>query len=328
MITESEKNQIQAHLKAVNAPIALKLKRTSDERSDRIHAFCNDLTRLSSHITCAEVDGDDDEITSIELATNIHYAGVPAHNELVPFMKMLTGSIDAPPLQAEMAGLLQAVSMPAAMELYVAPFCPHCPMLVEQLYPIARANPEIGLQIIDAEVFNDRSRAAGIKSVPTLIIDNVFRATGQVELEEVLAFLGDRRPSSLGAAAMESMLKEGNASKLAQMMAAEKEVFPAFLTVLTHPKWPVRLGAMVALEELAMLRPELAASVIDTLWDQFMQASDQVRGDIVYITGEIGGPQAFERITSIKSGTHAPEVCEAAIDALQALRDRKGSSSQ
>ena len=28
------------------------------------------------------------------------------------------------------------------------------------------------------------------------------------------------------------------------MMLAKEKVFPAFYEVLTHPKWPVRLGAM------------------------------------------------------------------------------------
>ena len=106
-------------------------------------------------------------------------------------------------------------------------------------------------------------------------------------------------------------------------MAAEQKVFPAFLKVLRHQKWPVRLGAMVTLEELAGLKPELAGEVMDTLWAEFDQVSDQVKGDIVYITGEIDSPLAFERITSIKGSKHAPEVCEAAIDALQALQDRK-----
>ena len=328
MISNSEKKQIQTHLEKVNAPITIKLVRTPDALSEKLREFCNELTHLNSDIRWIEVDSDGDEIPAIELATNIHYAGVPSHNELAPFLTMLTASPDPPQLPVDMAGRLKAVSMPAGVDLYVAPFCPHCPRLVEQLYPLAKAVPEIGLKIIDAEMFKDKSGAAGIKSVPTVIIDDVFRSTGQVELEEVLTFLEDRRPSSLGAAAMESMLKDGNASKLSQMMAAENQVFPALLTVLTHPKWPVRLGAMVVLEELAVLKPELANEVIDTLWEEFDQVPDQVKGDIVYLTGELDSPLSFERITGIKSGKHAPEVCEAAIDALQALQDRVRSSDQ
>ena len=328
MISDSEKEQIKARLKELDAPLTVKLVQTSDARSQAIKAFCEQLCDLDPGIACSEADTDMAEIPAIELAANIHFAGVPSDNELRPFLSILAATTSAPELPANLLDRLDTVRLPATVELYVSPFCHHCPDLVEKLFPLAWLNPLIRLQIIDAAMFDDLSRSKRIKSVPTVIIDDVFRSTGQVKMEEVLAFLQERHPASLGAATMESILKEGDAAKLAGMMAAEREVFPAFLEVLMHPKWPVRLGAMVALEELAGLQPDLANEVIDTLWAEFDQVSDRVKGEIVYITGEIGSPHAFERITSIKSGKQAPEVCEAAIDALQALQDQKSSSDR
>jgi glutaredoxin len=322
VISDSDKQVLTARVKRANAPLAVKVLRTNDKRSQSIEQFCNEMGQLGLDVTCSRAESGTEEMPSIELAPNLHYAGVPSAKEMAPFMAMLTASIAPAQPPTEIMERLDAIRLPAALDIYVTPFCPHCPEMVRQLFPLALANSRIDLKIIDTEMFNDRAAAVNIRSVPTLVIDDVFRATGRVELSEVLDFLQNRKPSALGAAAVESMLKEGDASKLSHMMASENEVFPALLKVLTHPKWPVRLGAMVVLEELAALKPLLAGEVLDTLWSQFDRESDQVKGDILYIMGEIGGSKTYERIAGITAGRYDPAVCEAAIDALQALKDR------
>ena len=328
MISDSDREKIIARLKSVKIPLNIRVMRTDDRRSRSIEAFCDEMGQLGLDITCSAAESDTAEMPSIELAPNIHYAGVPSANEILPFVAILAASIAPTQPPAELIERLNGIRLPASVEIYVAPFCPYCPGLVHQLFPLALANSRIDLNIIDAEMFNDRAAAVNIRSVPTLVVDETFRYSGRVELAEVLAYLQHRRPSALGAAAMESMLKEGDASKLSHMMVSENEVFPAFLKVLTHSKWPVRLGAMVVLEELAELKPELAGMALDTLWSQFDQVSNHIKGDILYMMGEIGGSNAFDRIAGIKSSRYDAEVCEAAIDALQTLKDRRKESEQ
>ena len=60
-----------------------------------------------------------------------------------------------------------------------------------------------------------------------------------------------RDPARLDAAALERMIKDGHAAQLARMMLRENRLFPAFLKLLVHPEWSVRMGAMVVLEEIA-----------------------------------------------------------------------------
>jgi glutaredoxin len=328
MISDSDKEIIIARLKSVKAPLKIRVMRTDDRRSRSIERFCDEMGRLGLDITCAGAESDTAEMPSIELAPNIHYAGVPSANEIPPFLAILAASIAPTQPPTELLERLDGIRLPASVEIYVAPFCPHCPGLVHRLFPLALANSRIDLKIIDAEMFNDRAAAVNIRSVPTLVVDETFRATGRVELAEVLEYLQRRRPSALGAAAMASILKEGDASKLSQMMVSENEVFPAFLKVLTHSKWPVRLGAMVVLEELAELKPGLADTALDTLWSRFDRVSNHIKGDILYMMGEIGGSNAFDRIANIKGSRYDAEVCEAAIDALQALKDRRRVSDQ
>ena len=41
---------------------------------------------------------------------------------------------------------------------------------------------------------------------------------------------------------MEALLGDGRADLLARMMMGEGKIFPAFMDMLVHEKWPVRLG--------------------------------------------------------------------------------------
>ena len=154
---------------------------TGDERSDTIRQFGHAMQSLGTGITHKEIEGEDTQTPSIELAPHIHYAGVPSANELQPFLRMLTASSVTPPtLPQELSAAVEAISFPAKIELYLTPLCHHCPKLVDALFPIAWANPNIALLIIDAQLYIQRTEAAGIKSVPTLIIDGIFRATGRI----------------------------------------------------------------------------------------------------------------------------------------------------
>jgi HEAT repeat protein len=163
-----------------------------------------------------------------------------------------------------------------------------------------------------------------IRSVPTLLLDEQFRWTGSFRLEEVVEIMTNRDPAKLGSSSLERMLKEGNAAQLAEMMLDKEEMFPAFLDLLIHKKWPVRLGAMVAMEEITDRNPELAAQVIDPLWERFHQVEDPVKGDIIYILGESGDYKIAPRMEMILSGEYHAEVKEAAGEALEKIEARRG----
>ena len=112
------------------------------------------------------------------------------------------------------------------------------------------------------------------------------------------------------------MLKEGKAGQLAEMMLEKEQVFPAFYELLIHPKWPVRLGAMVAMEELIGANLDLALETIEPLWQQFHKVDDRVKGDLLYIFGQTGQKDIIPYLKSVLNGDFAHEVKEAAQEAL------------
>jgi hypothetical protein len=101
------------------------------------------------------------------------------------------------------------------------------------------------------------------------------------------------------------------------MMLDKKQIFPAFYEVLTHPKWPVRLGAMVVMEELIERDLDLALQTIGTLWQQFHKVDDRIKGDLLYIFGLTGQKDLTPCLKKVLNGNFEQEVKEAAQEALE-----------
>jgi HEAT repeat protein len=99
------------------------------------------------------------------------------------------------------------------------------------------------------------------------------------------------------------------------MILEAEKLFPAFYDVLTHDKWPIRLGAMVVIEEIVAKNRDLAADALSPLWDRFHGASVQIQGDILYVLGEIGDPRSVPWLRTVLSGSFDREVKEAAREA-------------
>jgi hypothetical protein len=152
-------------------------------------------------------------------------------------------------------------------------------------------------------------------------LEDQFRWTGSVALEELVDTIGSRDPLSLRPASLERMIKEGEAGRLAVMMMEAGKLFPAFYEILTHDKWPIRLGAMVVIEEIAEKKPDLAAEALSPLWAGFQEASVQIQGDILHVFGEIGDPRSVSWLEAVLSGNFDEEVKEAAREAAEKISD-------
>jgi HEAT repeat protein len=119
------------------------------------------------------------------------------------------------------------------------------------------------------------------------------------------------------------MLKEGKASKLAEMMLEKAEIFPAFYEVLVHPKWPVRLGAMVVMDELIEKNLDLALKTLEPLQGRFYKVDNRVRGDLLYVLGEMQQKEIIPWLENIINGDYDAEVKEAAQEAFDKLKQMK-----
>jgi hypothetical protein len=324
-MTPEEEKQIMQWDRALDHDVQVHLITTKDERSALLADFCDDLQAVSSNVKVLREEGVNKDLPAIRIHKRLRYHAVPLGRELMPFLMAINGSPSRAlrSLPPAIKAKLKTVEIPAFLQLFIAPQCPHCPQTVRQLLPLTVESDQIQCAIIDGFLFPEMAERYDIRSVPTLLLDDRFRWTGSVPLDELVELAAHRDPGNLGISSLEDMLKEGRAPGVAEMMLGAREIIPAFIDVLTHEKMFVRLGAMVVMEILSERDPALAQQAIPMLWDRFPEASEQVQGDIVHVVGETGDRRSVSRLEDILGGAFGADIKEAAQDALERIRKEK-----
>jgi hypothetical protein len=294
---------------------------TEHEKSGSIRQFCDDLIQLVPKIRVLEEEGDPDEVPAIKIHKGLRYQAIPSGTEVAPFIEALK-MLDSATAQIDEAinDQLASVDLPTGLIIFVAPQCKFCPQAVRQLLPLPTLNSNIRLTVIDAILFPELGEKENIQSVPALILEDQFRWTGSIQVNEIIDVMTDRDASMLGPVSLEMMITQGKAGQLAEMMLAKEKIFPAFYEVLTHPKWPVRLGAMVVMEELIESNLDLATRMLQPLWERFKKVDNRVKGDLLYIFGQMKCTDLAPRLQAILEGDYDLEVQEAAQEALDRIR--------
>jgi glutaredoxin len=320
MMTPAEKKQFAVLNERLSNEIQIELIQTDHEKSPAISQFCDELVQRVPRVRVKKEQGDPDEFPAIQVHNGLRYQAVPAGTEVGPFIEALqlrdTGTAH---LEGETAAQLVKIDLPTHLVIYVSPQCTFCPGAVQQLLTLLTLNSNIRLTVVDVMHFPELAEKDNIQSVPTLILEDKFRWTGTIQLNEIVEMMVNRDPSALGPASLEMMLKEGKAGKLAEMMLMKAEIFPAFYELLIHTKWPVRLGAMVVMEEIIEKNSDLAVQTIKPLWLRFDEVDNRVKGDLVYILGQMAPMETTPLLESVLKGEYEAEVKEAAREALENL---------
>ena len=320
MFTDPEKKQLGRLNDMLSQEVTIGLTGSGHMHSQVFNEYCDELAQLVPKIRITHEDGSPQQPPQILIGSGLRYQALPTGLEMQPFIEALT-ALDSEPLEiAESTKTrLKKNSLPATLTVFIAPQCAYCPKVISQLIPLAMIKAGVQLIVIDGTLFPETTQHHRIQSVPTLLLDEQFRWTGSAPLEEIIDAISTRNPAGLGVASLESLLKEGQASHLAAMMLDAQEIFPAFYDLLIHDKWPVRLGAMVVMEEIAAQAPGIASEAIEPLWGRFERVSDQIKGDLLYLLGEIGDPRAIPWLEAVSAGEFDAEVKEAAREALEKL---------
>ncbi|MEJ2221293.1 MAG: thioredoxin family protein [Desulfobacterales bacterium] len=320
MMTPTEKKQFAVLNERLTKEIRIELIETDHEKSPAIRQFCDELVQQVPQIRVKKEAGDPDEFPAIKIHNGLRYQAIPEGTEVGPFIKALQlVDLGTAQIAEKSAAGLAKIDLPTHLVIYVSPQCTFCPGAVQQLLPLLTLNPHIRLTVVDAMHFPELAEKDNIQSVPTLILEDQFRWTGTIQLDEIIEMMVNREPGALGPASLEMMLKEGNAGQLTEMMLNKMDIFPAFYELLLHPKWPVRLGAMVVMEEIIAKKPDLAVRTIRPLWRKFDEVDNRVKGDLVYILGQMAPKETTPLLESVLKGEYASEVKEAAKEALEDL---------
>jgi thiol-disulfide isomerase/thioredoxin len=320
MFNDIEKKQLLILNHTLSREIKIGLVDTGHPQGKMFQKFCDNLVQLVPKIRIAKEDGSPQQPPQILIGNGLRYQALPGGLEMPPFIEALA-ALDSDPLQMteSIKSRLKKNNLPATLTVFMAPQCTYCPQVISQLIPLSMVEAGVQLIVIDGTLFPDAAQTHKIQSVPTILLDEQFRWTGSVPIDEIIDAISTRNPALLGATSLESIVKDGQASHLAAMMLEAQEIFPAFYDLLIHDKWPIRLGAMVAIEEIAGKNPGKALEAIGPLWARFEGVSDQVKGDILYLFGEIGDRRVIPWLTEVNAGEFDAEVKEAAREALEKI---------
>jgi glutaredoxin len=319
-IPDSEAERIRKWAEKMDHDVTLRYATADHPMDDMIKAFANQLAELAPRVQLKK-DGDAlVSLPSLFVGPHMIYQALPLNRELEPFLTALgDGGTFAGQLSRDVREKLDGLEVPAMTKVYITPHCPFCPTVVSLLLGLAAASDRVRLSVIDGELFPDVAEKDHVSAAPTIILDDQFRWTGSVDANELVAMMLTRDPAGLGADALQGLIEDGDAEGVAQMMVDNGKLFSAFFKLLTHPRWSVRLGAMVAFETLAELDPRLAGQIVDPIINCFRDVDDMVKGDLLHVVGESGNPEAMPFLKSVVSQAGDEEVRAAAIEAIEKL---------
>jgi hypothetical protein len=319
MIPEKDKKQIAHWNRALKEDIFIRLVLTEDERSRTFQDFCEELAHIAPKIKIKREKDEDATLPVIRMG-NVGYRALPLDQELEPFLGALAAEDSGiPKMPFSAQDKLLQVQIPAQLKVYIMPHCPFCPAVVRQLLFLAAANELIRLTVIDGVLFPETAAFDKIRTAPTVLLDDQFHWSGSIRIQDIVDMILSRDPMKLSALSLKTMFEEGNAVKVAEMMLDSGKIFPAFLELLVHHKWPVRLAAMVSFETIAEINPPLVQSTIPFLWRSFSETEDTIKGDILYLCGISGDKNIIPKLKTVLSGAYAVEVKEAAQEAMSTL---------
>jgi len=320
MIPKEDAQKITRWAQGLDEDIFIDLILTRDERSRTFRDFCDNLARMAPNIKVKPENNEESTLPAIQVG-NVRYQAIPGGKVLEPFLDVLANR-DTPTSNAQVSvkDKLSDNQIPALLKIYIMPHCPFCPKTVVQFLSLAKENPSIKLTLIDGALFPEMAASDNIHSAPTVLLEDQFRWSGSIQIQEVVDIILNRDPSQLSAASLKAMFEDGSAVEVANMMLDRGEIFPAFMDLLVHEKWPVRLAAMVVFETIAEENRELAGQTIPFLWDCFSRAEDTVKGDILYLLGNAGDKKVIPKIETLLNGPYPAEVIDAAKEALETLK--------
>jgi thiol-disulfide isomerase/thioredoxin len=290
------------------------------KQNDHFKGFCDSFVRLMPQLRVHRDGGYSQEIPGFRVG---RHGNITFH--MIPTGKWLTFFLDAisdrkhvgPDPSSRYATKLTQLQMPLTLTLFVSHHCPHCPQLIRHLLPLAQSNPLLRLLVLDAETFKEMAQQKQVRAVPTLIMEDQFRWTGNMDPGEILDLAIQRDPARLSPSSLRQFLESGRAAEVAAMMIEHKKIFPALIDLLTDEKWPTRLAAMVTVECLAEDAQAIARELVAPLWDRFSDCSAPVKGDLTYVLGVIGSDSAKQILHAIAAHESDTQVREAAMEALE-----------
>lgn len=201
------------------------------------------------------------------------------------------------------------------IKIFISPNCPVCPYVVREICSI----PIRKLEIIDVLDYPEIANEFGIMAIPTVVIGKV-KLVGRVNRKDVLEWIKkshDRKEY------FAKLLKDGEVEEVVRNVEKEGDA-NILVDLLTYKDFIVRLGAMVAIEDLSKRRPEIVEDVKDEMRNLLDHEDERIRQDVAMLLGDIGDESDMSFLENLLD--EKGDVGESAKEALEVIRRRSRKS--
>jgi len=209
-------------------------------------------------------------------------------------------------------------SIPPDALLFIAPGCPHCPVVLQALSEMVKQGTIGHLDIINVAAHPEAAAQHGVRAAP-------WTRLGPFELEGAQTPQELRRWAELAGSPdgitryLEQLLRDGQLARAEQQLARHPDWLAQLLPLLTQADTPmqVRVGVGALLEGQAG-SAELQA-LVPALGELSRAADHSVRADACHYLGLSGSAEAvpFLRARLEDESSEVREIAAESLDVLQ-----------
>lgn len=143
-------------------------------------------------------------VTDAKGELSMKFYGIPSGHEFTALLEDVVDAAggDTPKLEAETVQVLQKLTKPIHLQVFVTPTCPYCPRAVRMAHQFSRVNPEmIDAEMIESIEFPELSDKYAVMAVPKVVINDEVDFEGalpeKVFLFKVKEALKERTPRDI-----------------------------------------------------------------------------------------------------------------------------------
>jgi NADH-dependent peroxiredoxin subunit F len=195
MLDASLKEQLQAYLQRVVAPIELVASLDDSPKAGEMKELLHEIAALTDKITVVEkYDGEERKpsfaINRAGTDVGVRFAGIPMGHEFTSLVLALL-QVGGHPIKFDDAVIEQIKNLEGDFEFeaFISLSCHNCPEVVQALNSMSILNPRIKVTSIDGGVFPQEAEARQILAVPMLFLNGEYFGQGRASVEEILAKL-------------------------------------------------------------------------------------------------------------------------------------------
>lgn len=185
------KAQLEQYLQLLESDITIQLSVGTDENSQAMETFINEVSGMSPRISIQKVTLQRTPSFMINKSegapSGITFAGIPGGHEFTSFiLALLQVSGRQPKVEAEIIDRIKAIQKPYHFETFVSLSCHNCPDVVQAFNMMSALNSNITHTMIDGAMFQDEVEKRTIMAVPTMLANNEAFGNGRMSIDEIL----------------------------------------------------------------------------------------------------------------------------------------------